>query len=342
MEPTAAAVVEVVPRRRHHRLHGHRDVEAGPEAEGHAAEAGRRDPHHRHRMTVDAHRLADDVGVARETVAPELVIEDDQRVGAGRGLVGHGEDAAGGGAHAEQLEVVARDQLGGGPLGGVRPADVDLGPEAAGDAVEDVVALAVVLEHRVRDRRSIPRLLPECEPRLATITSESGSRTGSRRSSTWSNSVKMAVLAPIPSASEITAIAVKPGERRSERRANRRSRVMRVPATAWRPVALGSTTEDGGEVPDRRYLAVAPADRDQTIVGAQVEAPARDRRRGDDPAVDRVAGEQPRLAPATRRRTSPRSRSRSRPCRRPPPATPRRCRRCAPATASRRSRRRRR
>jgi hypothetical protein len=54
------------------------------------------------------------------------------------------------------------------------------------------------------------------EPSL-TRTSAPGSRTGSARRIRLSTSVKIAVFAPIPSASEATATNVNPGLRRSTR-----------------------------------------------------------------------------------------------------------------------------
>ena len=50
-----------------------------------------------------------------------------------------------------------------------------------------------------------------------TETSSSGARTGSDRSIAASISVKIAVFAPMPSASDSTAMAVNPGLRRSMR-----------------------------------------------------------------------------------------------------------------------------
>jgi hypothetical protein len=52
---------------------------------------------------------------------------------------------------------------------------------------------------------------------MVNCTSCCGSRTGSRRSSSESMSVKMAAFAPMPRASETTAIAAKPGLFRSIR-----------------------------------------------------------------------------------------------------------------------------
>ena len=64
-----------------------------------------------------------------------------------------------------------------------------------------------------------------------TPTSRSGSAKGNGRRRTALMTVKMAVFAPMPSARQITAAAVKPGTRRSRRSAKRRSRSM----TNWRP-----------------------------------------------------------------------------------------------------------
>ena len=51
------------------------------------------------------------------------------------------------------------------------------------------------------------------------MTSRSGSAYGSGRSSTPFTTVKIVVVAPIPSASVATATAVNPGVRRSARKA---------------------------------------------------------------------------------------------------------------------------
>src|ERR1019366_125981 len=68
-----------------------------------------------------------------------------------------------------------------------------------------------------------PRLLPMWGPVDQIMTSCSGRATGRRRSINWSIRVKMAVLAPMPRASEATATSVKSGLRRRLRSANRRS-----------------------------------------------------------------------------------------------------------------------
>ena len=64
---------------------------------------------------------------------------------------------------------------------------------------------------------------PGSSPSLWNKTSRLGSVTGSDRRSTWLKSEKMAVLAPMPSASEAMAISTKPGLRRNVLSAKRRS-----------------------------------------------------------------------------------------------------------------------
>ena len=69
-----------------------------------------------------------------------------------------------------------------------------------------------------------PALLPKWGPVDQIMTSRPGSCTGSNRSTSWSSSVKTAVFAPMPSASDRTAMVVTTdssgiGARRSVRRA---------------------------------------------------------------------------------------------------------------------------
>src|ERR1700742_1167834 len=59
---------------------------------------------------------------------------------------------------------------------------------------------------------------------MVSMTRLCGSFTGRRRRRTWFSSVKMAVFAPMPSASVSTATRVNPGVRRKVRRAKFRSR----------------------------------------------------------------------------------------------------------------------
>ena len=64
---------------------------------------------------------------------------------------------------------------------------------------------------------------PENGPGALSTTSRSGRSTGSARSITWSSSVKMAVLAPLPSASVRITIAANAGFFQKTRSASFRS-----------------------------------------------------------------------------------------------------------------------
>ncbi|CAM4242417.1 hypothetical protein COEX109129_14910 [Corallococcus exiguus] len=75
-----------------------------------------------------------------------------------------------------------------------------------------------------------------CWPTLNSRTSRASSRRGNGRSSTACTTLKMATLAPMPSASVATATTVKVGLRRSRRSASRRS---------WRRGAIGDAIEHG-------------------------------------------------------------------------------------------------
>ena len=65
--------------------------------------------------------------------------------------------------------------------------------------------------------------LPTAGAVMAMFISRLGSRYGNGRRSSASTALKMAVLAPMPTASVSTATAVKPGARRNERSAKRAS-----------------------------------------------------------------------------------------------------------------------
>src|SRR6266545_4859026 len=93
-----------------------------------------------------------------------------------------------------------------------------------------------------------PRLFPICGPVVHIITSCSGSFTGSRRSISWSISVKMAVLAPIPNASDAIATVVNTGLERkplSAKRTSDHSLPMYL-SDAWRGRSLASHQANRG------------------------------------------------------------------------------------------------
>src|SRR3954471_21511259 len=72
-------------------------------------------------------------------------------------------------------------------------------------------------------------LLPMLLACWYSITSWSGRAMGSLRRRIWSISVKMAVFAPIPSASDRIATTANSGLRRRPRSANRRSEKVAIP-----------------------------------------------------------------------------------------------------------------
>src|SRR3954447_1281647 len=95
----------------------------------------------------------------------------------------------------------------------------------------------------------VPMLLPLCAPCWYSITSSSGAFTGSLRKIIWSMSVKMAVLAPMPRASDRMATIENNGLRKSPRTANRTSLNGRVipllDGAEWRRVGAAAPQRGG-------------------------------------------------------------------------------------------------
>ena len=191
---------------------------------------GWRDADHRHGMVVDAHRAADHGRVGGEAARPEAVAEHHHRMAAGHLVVVAREQPAErpGGRRASRSTCRRRD----------RPATSSVCPPAprwmeapvlGEHAREHAVAVAQTLEHRVGHRREgvgvAGRPCRRRAPGRRAATSRSGSCTGRSRTSTWSISEKIAVLAPMPRASVSTTTAVKPGFLTKLRRAWRRSRL---------------------------------------------------------------------------------------------------------------------
>ena len=94
--------------------------------------------------------------------------------------------------------------------------------------VKPRLRLLEVAEHRVAEddvavaRPGCTTVEPGFGPGRAEVDQPLGSRTGSGRSSIWSKSEKIAALAPMPSASDRIATAVRAGVRNSVRSARRR------------------------------------------------------------------------------------------------------------------------
>ena len=150
LHPAEAAVVDLQPGRADLRLHrdGHEDV--GRDAQLEAVEAARRDADHGERVAVDLDRLAEDVVAAGEAPAPVVVAEDRERVAGDRVVVRRREEPADRGLHAQDLEVVARDELAVGALADILPADVHLREDPADHAVEAGCLVVEIAEQRPR------------------------------------------------------------------------------------------------------------------------------------------------------------------------------------------------
>jgi len=116
-----------------------------------AAEACFSDAHDRHGLVVDRDLATDDVGRAPELRLPEAVGEHDDLACTGCTLIVGFEDAAERGPYAEDREITAGHELGGGGprIAAGREVDgTDLG--AADDAVEDTSLMLDVPAERVR------------------------------------------------------------------------------------------------------------------------------------------------------------------------------------------------
>jgi hypothetical protein len=150
-QPAAAAVLQVVPGRRHLRLHHHRHEHVGAFADDDAVEARRRDADDRHRLAVERHAAVEDRRVAIEAPRPVAVGEDDHRMSAWRAVVVLREGAADVRAHAEDVEVVAGDQLAVDAFGLAVGDERERRREAREDAVEHGILIAEVAIHRIRE-----------------------------------------------------------------------------------------------------------------------------------------------------------------------------------------------
>ena len=135
------------------------------------------------------------------------------------------EHAADGWLHAEHREEVAGDHLRLDPLRLV--VDAHRGVDQAAGTAPQIAARRAAGYPDTSDRSAsaVPCCCPYAGPAWYSITSCSGAVTGSLRSSIWSMRVNIAVLAPMPSASDRIATVAKRGFRRSPRRASRRSAI---------------------------------------------------------------------------------------------------------------------
>ena len=152
---------------------------------------------------------ADHGRVRAEARAPERFAQDHD-IGA-LAVVGGKKRAAGNRLDAEHVEESGRDPLARNGLGRAVRTAHDHAANAwnePGDQIERAIPLVPVEE--VERRHAVPERRRRFVP--TTITRRSGSWKGSGRSRIASTSAKMALLAPMPSASVLTAMNVKAGE----------------------------------------------------------------------------------------------------------------------------------
>ena len=158
VEPPAAPVVEIVPRRGHLRLHHHRRQDVGGLADLQAREALRGHADNGEGMAVDVDRLVQDRGITAEAAHPVAVAEHGDRMAAGRLVVGRVEHASKRRPHAEHVEVVPADQLAVGALGLAAPDHRHRGGKTREHAGEHLAAsIAEVLVHRIREGVQVHR-----------------------------------------------------------------------------------------------------------------------------------------------------------------------------------------
>ena len=118
IDPAAAPVVDVVPVRRHLRLHHQRHADASARSRYRRRRIPACDtPMIGQRIVVDRDRLADDLRVGAEPVAPIVVAQHRNRAVASLFVVVRRDDAADRRADAEHLEIGAGHQLAGHALG---------------------------------------------------------------------------------------------------------------------------------------------------------------------------------------------------------------------------------
>ena len=212
LHPPEAAAIDLQPRGSQLRLHRDRCVDLRRVSEVHAREPCLHHSDHLEGIVVDLHRLADDRGIACEARLPVPVREHGVRRSAQRAIVVGREEAPQGRLHTQQRKERARDEFAVDLFRRAREADAHGREHAAEHAVEDLIAVAEVLVHRVRQFGAVahPTAIAlgvgcgDLHERLGPIDRE-------LRRMTWSTSVNTAVFAAMPTLIEMTATAVNSG-----------------------------------------------------------------------------------------------------------------------------------
>ena len=181
-----------------------------------ALERRRRHADDREDAVADRDGLADGGRTAAEAALPVAIADDRRRRRWRQHVVGRPEQPPGGRLDPENACSTRRTRA---PPSRTLPRRRSRSPGRSADCAKragnrrDVVAKVLEQTDRKRGLDALPAI------RRVICTSRSGSFTGRARSITALIRLKMAALAPMPSASESTATAANPGFRRSVRTA---------------------------------------------------------------------------------------------------------------------------
>ena len=154
-DPSIKAIVERVPSRRQLRLHHHRHEDLHWLADFDAVEPCLRDADDRERVAVDGGRSTDDGGIGTEPRCPEGVAQHGDWIGALQAIVGWRDESSNGRPDAQHREVAPGDDLPGGLVGLPLDADVQVVAEAAEHAGKDLVVVAELGIHGIRQLAAI-------------------------------------------------------------------------------------------------------------------------------------------------------------------------------------------
>ena len=180
----AASVFHEIPARCHLGLHHHRDEHLRRVADVDAVKSLARDADDRERLAIQQNLSPDDPRVAIESAGPVIEAQDGHRVSAGHAIVGRRDDAAAGGADAENRKIRPGHELAIHPFRRAAPRQVHRPLEPGTHTRKHGVAVADVLVHRVRQLRAVaPRVAAERSRRSAAARADpaQGSATGAGR-----------------------------------------------------------------------------------------------------------------------------------------------------------------
>ena len=152
LREAAATVVQAVELAGEFVLHHHRDADLRRGSGLHAIEARAAHTDDGQRIAVEHDLPADHGGVGGEARLPVTVTQDGDRVAALHKIVLRVEDAAQGGAHAQDREVIAGDEFARDQFGPAFVSQAEAVAEAAEHSLEDLVLVAEILVHGIGNR----------------------------------------------------------------------------------------------------------------------------------------------------------------------------------------------